>query len=196
MRKQREGGHWACQTRELCRLAKKLQMAAQLEAAAESREAKVMRRLASALDDYGLSTIGKSVAMAYLRKLPRATWPASAREWLRKLNGSDLVPPSKTPARQRGCPELFEGLRAQPVWWRGCEETRSEFPPELAWVADVERNAPAMREELLKLEMMARSTSSRTARRRASRRAVGARPIGGIGMSFLSRAAQHGLRGA
>ena len=29
-----------------------------------------MRRLASALDDYGLSTIGKSVAMAYLRKLP------------------------------------------------------------------------------------------------------------------------------
>ena len=45
-------------------------MAAQLEAAAESREAKVMRRLAGALDDYGLSTIGKSVAMAYLRKLP------------------------------------------------------------------------------------------------------------------------------
>ena len=44
-------------------------MAAQTEAA-ESREAKVMRRLASALDDYGLSTIGKSVAMAYLRKLP------------------------------------------------------------------------------------------------------------------------------
>ena len=42
-------------------------MAAQTEAA-ESREAKVMRRLAGALDDYGLSTIGKSVAMAYLRE--------------------------------------------------------------------------------------------------------------------------------
>ena len=121
-------------------------MAAQTEAA-ESREAKVMRRLAGALDDYGLSTIGKSVAMAYLRKLPEDDMARVRAWWLRKLNGSDLVPPPKTPARQRGCPELFEGLRAQPVWWRGCEETRSEFPTELAWVADVERNAPAMREE-------------------------------------------------
>ena len=126
-------------------------MAAQLDAAAESREAKVMRRLAGALDDYGLSTIGKSVAMAYLRKLPEDDMARVRAWWLRKLNGSDLVPPDATPARQRGCPELFEGLRAQPVWWRGCEETRSEFPTELAWVADVERNAPAMREELLRL---------------------------------------------
>ena len=86
-----------------------------------------MRRLASALDDYGLSTIGKSVAMAYLRKLPEDDMARVRAWWLRKLNGSDLVPPAKTPARQRGCPELFEGLRAQPVWWRGCEETRSEF---------------------------------------------------------------------
>ena len=123
-------------------------MAAQTDAA-ESREAKVMRRLASALDDYGLSTIGKSVAMAYLRKLPEDDMARVRAWWLRKLNGSDLVPPPKTPARQRGCPELFEGLRAQPVWWRGCEESRSDFPPELAWVANVERNAPAMREELL-----------------------------------------------
>ena len=102
-------------------------MAAQAEAA-ESREAKVMRRLASALDDYGLSTIGKSVAMAYLRKLPEDDMARVRAWWLRKLNGSDLVPPSKTPARQRGCPELFEGLRAQPVWWRGCEETPPRWP--------------------------------------------------------------------
>ena len=76
-------------------------MAAQAEAA-ESREAKVMRRLASALDDYGLSTIGKSVAMAYLRKLPEDDMARVRAWWLRKLNGSDLVPPPKTPARQRG----------------------------------------------------------------------------------------------
>ena len=57
--------------------------------------------------------------------------------------------PQATPSA--AAPSSSEGLRAQPVWWRGCEETRSEFPTELAWVADVERNAPAMREELLRL---------------------------------------------
>lgn len=126
-------------------------MAAQTDAAAEEREAKVMRRLASSLEDCGLSMIGKSVAMAYLRKLPEEDMARVRMWWLRRLNKSDPVPPDGTPLRQRGCPELFEGLRARPVWWRGAEETRTEFPPELAWVAEVEKNAPAMREELLKL---------------------------------------------
>ena len=80
-------------------------MAAQTQAA-ESREAKVMRRLASALDDYGLSTIGKSVAMAYLRKLPEDDMARVRAWWLRKLNGSDLVPPYATPARMSVNPKL------------------------------------------------------------------------------------------
>ena len=71
-------------------------MAAQTDAAAEEREAKVMRRLASSLEDCGLSMIGKSVAMAYLRKLPEEDMARVRMWWLRRLNRSDPVPPDGT----------------------------------------------------------------------------------------------------
>ena len=121
-------------------------------AAAAEREAKVLRRLGSVLDEYCLSAIGKSVAMAYLRQLREDDMARVRDWWLRKLNGRECVPPACAPAAQRGCPELLEGLRARPVWWRGAAEAADAEPPgELAWLRSVEARVPEIRAELLAL---------------------------------------------
>lgn len=68
------------------------------------------------------------------------------RWWLRRLNGNDFVAPPLTPQWQVGCPEILEGLRAQPVWLRGGPGT--DAPPELAWVRRLEENVTLLRDEL------------------------------------------------
>lgn len=119
--------------------------------AARAREAKIMAKMASVLDEYCLSAIGKSVAQAYLRKLRDDDMERVRHWWLRKLNGRECVPPASAAPAQRGCPELLEGLRAAPVWWRGAAEGDAAPPEELAWLRDVEARAPEMRAELLAL---------------------------------------------
>ena len=70
---------------------------------------------------------------------------------LRKLNKRDHIPPNGTAWRQSGCPELLEGLRAKPVWWRGAAEDGAAPPDELKWLRDVEKAVPKIRAELLAL---------------------------------------------
>lgn len=110
-------------------------------------EVRVRARLARVLDEYCLSALGKSVAMAYISKLADDDDMIRVRRWwLRVMNNQELVAPADTPSWQVGCPEILEGLRARPVWLAdGWNET------ELAWARNLEANADAIRSEVLAL---------------------------------------------
>ena len=100
---------------------------------------KVRDRVASVLEEYGLSALGKAAAMAYLRQLGSEDMARVRNWWLRRLNGKELIPPEGTAEGQDGCPEIIAGLTARPVWER------------FEWVVELERKAPMIRQELLAL---------------------------------------------
>ncbi|KAH8056873.1 peptide-aspartate beta-dioxygenase [Aureococcus anophagefferens] len=70
--------------------------------AARAREAKIMAKMASVLDEYCLSAIGKSVAQAYLRKLRDDDMERVRHWWLRKLNGRERAPEMRAELALRG----------------------------------------------------------------------------------------------
>ena len=73
--------------------------------------------------------------------------------WLRKLNGSDLSLHRVRRRASGGCPELFRRITgAARLVWRMRERART---PITGLLADVERNAPAMREDLSDSEIRA-----------------------------------------
>lgn len=100
------------------------------------RDQVVRERNRVVLDEYCLSAVGKSAAMAYLRRLGDDDMERARGWWLRKLNGG-RGPPMHD--RQRGCPEILAGLRATPVW------------PRLDWFDDLEARVPELTTELLSL---------------------------------------------
>lgn len=103
----------------------------------EDRRFAIEKRLESVLDEYCLSAIGRSVAMAYLRKLSEDDMSRARRWWLRKLNGTEMQ--AETPEWQKGSSEIIEGLRARPVW----------SVDECDWIRELEIDV--IREEMLSL---------------------------------------------
>eukprot|EP00633_Aureoumbra_lagunensis_P006414 CAMPEP_0197314738 /NCGR_PEP_ID=MMETSP0891-20130614/34986_1 /TAXON_ID=44058 ORGANISM="Aureoumbra lagunensis, Strain CCMP1510" /NCGR_SAMPLE_ID=MMETSP0891 /ASSEMBLY_ACC=CAM_ASM_000534 /LENGTH=356 /DNA_ID=CAMNT_0042803323 /DNA_START=130 /DNA_END=1197 /DNA_ORIENTATION=- len=113
----------------------------------DHRESLVMKRLSNVLDGYGLSVLGKSAVMTYLRHLQEDDMSRVRHWWIRELNGKGLIAPEGTPKTQSGCPEIFAGLRGKPIWVNANDQIAEDFP----WIKRLEEAAPMIRSELLSL---------------------------------------------
>jgi len=94
------------------------------------------------LAEYALSSLGMAAARKWVRMMadPKREDLSRLRQWLlNRVNGRKRAPPP-TPW-QSGCPEIFAGLRAKPVW----ESNECE------WLRPFEQNFAAIRDELLAL---------------------------------------------
>ena len=102
----------------------------------------VWQRIEAVLAEYSLTNLGMAAAKKWVRMMgdPNNVELARLRQWmLMRVNGHQRAPPP-TPW-QSGCPEIFGGLRAQPVWdVSDCE-----------WLRPFEENFEAIRDELLSL---------------------------------------------
>ncbi len=108
----------------------------------DERSAWLWKRVERVLDEYCLSRLAKAAARKWVRQLadPSNEQLERLRLWLlMRVNGRLRAPPLSQ--WQSGCPEILEGLRAQPVW------DTSEAP----WLRPFEENADAIRRELLAL---------------------------------------------
>ena len=108
----------------------------------DSKESKINERLENIFEEYHLNSLQRAAALKFIKEKiadPENTNVIRAREWvLKKMNSKPIPPPN---SRQKGCPDILPGLRAQP-WWDPCE-----FP----WVAEVEEAYPLIKNELLSL---------------------------------------------
>ena len=104
---------------------------------------KVWKRVEGVLSEYALTTLGMAAAKKWVRLMgdPKNEELARLRQWLlMRVNGRKRAPPPTT--WQAGCPEIFAGLRASPVWDNALVESI---------VKPFEENFAAIRDELLAL---------------------------------------------
>ena len=102
------------------------------------------KRIEAVLQDYALSRLGMAAAKKWVKMMgdPKNKELDRLRGWmLNKVNGRNRAPPQSE--WQSGCPEIFAGLRAKPVW------DSNEAP----FVKPFEENFEAIRDELLALRM-------------------------------------------
>jgi aspartate beta-hydroxylase len=105
-------------------------------------EGKIFDKLNSFFDDYCLNSLQRAAALNFIKEKvanPEDSSVARVREWLLAQLNSKRIPPVHE--RQRGCPEIIPGLRANP-WW-----DLSEFN----WIEQVEAAYEDIRNELLAL---------------------------------------------
>ena len=109
---------------------------------ADSHSNQVWRRVEEVLSEYSLSNLGMAAAKKWVRLMgdPKNEQLSRIRQWLlMRVNGRKRAPPPST--WQSGCPEIFAGLRAQPVWDAAAAD----------WLRPFEDNFHAIRDELLAL---------------------------------------------
>jgi aspartate beta-hydroxylase len=140
------GGYYFTTVRE--RRARDARIEAMLESDSEDEEvedaasAALWKRVEGVLAEYCLSKFAMVAARKWVKLLadPANEQLARLRSWLlMRVNGRQRATPQSE--WQSGCPEIFDGLRASPVWDTKLEE----------WLRPFEENADKIRAELLAL---------------------------------------------
>ena len=141
----------AARAAQVAEMVRREKIAAAVKAAVDSDEEEdehdekndaVWTKVEGVLAEYGLTSLGMAAAKKWVRLMgdPKNEELARIRQWLlMRVNGRTRAPPPTT--WQAGCPEIFAGLRAKPVW------DRADCP----WVKPFEENFAAIRDELLAL---------------------------------------------
>jgi len=105
------------------------------------------KRVEGVLQEYSLSRLGMAAARKWVLMLgdPKNEELARLRQWmLMRVNGRKRAPPPSP--WQSGCPEIFAGLRAKPIWTSAdLGEGKANF------LKPFEEHFEAIRDELLAL---------------------------------------------
>ena len=114
----------------------------------DERANELFRRVENVLHEYSLSRLAMAAARKWILMMgdPNNEELARLRQWmLMRVNGRKRAPPPDP--WQSGCPEIFAGLRAKPIW------TSQDLGAEnvLNFLKPCEENYETIREELLAL---------------------------------------------
>lgn len=133
----------AAATARKAKLDQLLQQAEDSDAEDEAyKDDKVWKKVEAVLAEYSLSNLGMAAAKKWVRMMgdPNNAELSRIRDWLlMRVNGRTRAPPPTS--WQAGCPEIFAGLRAEPIW----------DASKLEWLRPFEANFEAVRDELLAL---------------------------------------------
>ena len=111
----------------------------------EDKGSELWKRVEKVLLEYSLSRLGMAASRKWIMMMgdPKNEELARLRSWiLMRVNGRKRAPPPSP--WQSGCPEIFAGLRAKPVW------TTADLG-ENNFLRPFEENFEAIRDELLAL---------------------------------------------
>jgi len=107
-------------------------------------EQKILDKIKTVLAELGLTRVGQTVAMGWMRESMSSDDCARVRRWMiMKCNGANF--PKECNDWQKGCPALVPGLQASPFW----DKSDPRLSP---WIQKLEANFETVRDELLGLK--------------------------------------------